>query len=652
MSSSALLKIKGLADPSRAALSLIRGLLPDPLESISEWADKHVVLPKGTPEPGQWRTSRTPFLADIMDCLSPFPIKPENRNKKEVVFMKPAQVGGTEVGKNWIGHTIHRSPTNMMVVEPTVDVAKKFSKQKLAPMIANTPVLRGRVRDAKERHSGNTILEKEFDGGVIVITGANSGPGLRFMSVRRLFLDEVDAYPHDVDGEGHPADVAKARGDAYGDFKAYLASTPLDETTSVIEPAYEESDRRLFSVPCPFCDYALFLTWAGLVWPKGEPEKAAYECDNCKKMIKEHYKTRMLDQGIWIARNPEITDIAGFHINGLYQPYGWKNTWPSLAKRWTRIVHRRDMKARKTFTNTVLAQTWKEEKEEIEKGSLMARRESYPAPVPSGALILVGLADVQGDRIKAEVFGLGVGEEEWSIDYRVLIGSPAQQDVWDQLDRFFLETFTHESGIGMKVVAVGIDTGGHHTKEAYAFVKGTPKSRRRYRCFALKGANSHGAPLVKGPTKSNIGRVNLYLIGTVAAKDTIFANLQMEEYGPGYMHYPDDPKYDDDYFSELTAEVRMNKYDKGVLVGHYYKKIRPRNEELDLRVYRMGVTAILNPDWDKISEGIKKKTSAVQKEEAAPVIDQPEPPSPPWPGKGGGDWGKPRGGGWMNGWRR
>ena len=81
------------------------GLTPDPLLSVSQWSDRHRVLSsKASAEPGRWRTRRTPYLKEIMDCLSP--TSPVER----VVFMKGAQVGATESGSNWIGYVITTPP--------------------------------------------------------------------------------------------------------------------------------------------------------------------------------------------------------------------------------------------------------------------------------------------------------------------------------------------------------------------------------------------------------------------------------------------------------------------------------------------------------------------------------------------------------------
>src|SRR5262245_13491601 len=170
--------------------AFLAGLKPDPRQTVAEWADANMILPSWSAEPGRWRTSRTPYLKEIMQCLSP------SSPYRRIVFQKCAQIGGTETGKNWIGYTVHRSPASMLIVEPTVDVAKKLSKQKVQPMFDTVGVLKGKVKEARARDSGNTILAKEYTGGMLVLTGANSGVGLRFMSAQNLFLDEVDAYPY------------------------------------------------------------------------------------------------------------------------------------------------------------------------------------------------------------------------------------------------------------------------------------------------------------------------------------------------------------------------------------------------------------------------------------------------------------------------
>jgi len=475
-----------LADPIHAVQSLRRGLAPDPVETISQWADAHMLLPSWNAEPGRWRTSRTPYLKQIMDVLSP------SAPVREVVFMKPAQIGGTEAGKNWVGYTIHRAPTTMLIVEPSLDVAGKLSKQKIQPMLDLLPCLIGLVRESRSRDANNTIMEKSFDGGMVCLTGANSGPGLRFMSARNLFLDECDAYPFDVGGEGSPCELAEKRTLTYARHKIYRCSTPLLKQSSVIEKAYAESDQRKYFVPCPHCDHPQVLWWKHLDWPKGKPEEAKFLCEQCHCHITEVHKTRMLEQGEWLAQavgDGGMPKAAGFWLNALYAPYGWVNSWAKLALDWSEIIHKHDLRAQQTFTNTNLAETWEEAGERVEDSDLHNRVEIYPAPVPDSVVCLTAGIDVQKDRIEGELVGWGKNQESWSIAYRKWFGSPTDTTLWAEVDAWLKQPWTHETGGFLTVATACIDT-GHYAKEVYEFV--LPRQGRRI--WAVKGSSQPGAP--------------------------------------------------------------------------------------------------------------------------------------------------------------
>src|ERR1039458_2722163 len=270
------------------------GASRETLLTVYQWADQYRTLSqRASAEPGPWRTERTPYLREIMDCLSPSsPIE-------RVVFMKAGQIGGTECGNNWIGYVIHQAPGPMMAIQPTVEMAKRNSKQRIDPLIEESGALRALVSDPRSRDSGNTILAKDFAGGVLVMTGANSAVGLRSMAARYLFLDEVDAYPGDVEGEGDPVNLAMARTRTFARRKIFLCSTPKITGISRIEAAFEESDQRYYWVPCPACRAYQVLKFAQLRWPKGQIDTAAYICEHCGQEIQNHQKHWMLAQGQW-----------------------------------------------------------------------------------------------------------------------------------------------------------------------------------------------------------------------------------------------------------------------------------------------------------------------------------------------------------------
>jgi phage terminase large subunit GpA-like protein len=213
------------------------GIRPDPDLTVSSWADRHRKLAsRASAEPGQYRTARTPYMREIMDRLSP------GDPTQRVVFMKAAQVGATEGGNCFIGYVMHHAPGPMLAVQPTVELAKRNSRQRIDPLIEESPELRERVKPARSRDAGNTMLSKEFAGGILIMTGANSAVGLRSTPARYIFLDEVDAYPASADEEGDPVTLAEARSLTFAHRrKVFLVSTPTIRGLSRIEREFEAS---------------------------------------------------------------------------------------------------------------------------------------------------------------------------------------------------------------------------------------------------------------------------------------------------------------------------------------------------------------------------------------------------------------------------
>ena len=578
------------------------GLVPDPLLSVSEWSDRHRMLSsKASSEPGRWRTSRTPYLKEIMDCLSP--TSPVER----VVFMKAAQLGATEMGSNWIGYVIHHAPGPMMAVWPTVEMAKRNSKQRIDPLIEESPILKELIAPARSRDSGNTILAKEFRGGVLVMTGANSAVGLRSMPVRYLFLDEVDGYPLDVDGEGNAVALAEARTRTFSRRKIFIVSTPTIAGVSTIEREYEASDQRRFFVPCPHCGHRQWLRFEQLRWERGEngtfPETAAYVCESCEVPIHEHHKTWMLEHGEWKAMAEGTNRTAGFHLSSLYSPIGWRS-WKEIAAAWESAISKESGSAAeiKTFKNTELGETWVEEGEAPDWQRILERREDYRiGTVPVGGLLLTAGADVQKDRIEVSVWAFGRGKESWLVEHRVLMGDTARNEVWQSLAAVLRETWIHETGCQLSLVRMALDT-GFATQEAYAFVR----SVRDARLMAVKGV-ARGAALVGTPTavdattggKKLRRGIKVFSVAGGIAKLEFYNNLRKAPevaedgvtvcYPAGFVHLP---KVDAEYLQQLCAEQLVTRRDRNGFAIREWQKMRERNEALDCYVYaRAAATA-------------------------------------------------------------
>ena len=273
--------------------------------TVSEWADEHRMLSsRASSEPGPWRTDRTPYLRGIMDALSASdPIQ-------RVVFMKGAQLGATECGSNWLGYVVDHAPGPLLAVQPTVELSKRLSKQRLQTMIEETPRLREKIASSRSRDSGNTLFSKEFPGGMMLLTGANSAVGLRSTPCRYIFLDEIDAFPSDVEGEGDPCSLAERRSTTFARRKIFMASTPTIKDYSRIETEFLLSDQRRYHVPCPNCGVMDWLKWSQLKFEEGKPSTVKYECEHCKQKFTESNKTQLLMCAIWVNDDSGVAKVV------------------------------------------------------------------------------------------------------------------------------------------------------------------------------------------------------------------------------------------------------------------------------------------------------------------------------------------------------
>ncbi|KAB2666697.1 phage terminase large subunit family protein [Brucella tritici] len=564
---------------------------PDPPYTVSQWADKNRVLSSvSSAEPGDWRTSRTPYLREIMDNLSAYsPVR-------EQAVMKGVQIGMSEAGFNFVGYTIHHAPGPMMYVMPSLDMAKKFSKTRIDPMIEASPALSAKIRPARSRDSGNTIFSKEYDGGVFVLTGANSESGLRGLPVKALVLDEVDGYPESAEESGDPVSLAIDRTSAFSARrKIFMLSTPLLKASSRIGKAFREGDQRYYNVKCEKCGKLQPITWDKIKWEPGKPETAVFVCletvdkktgeiSGCGHRHPNHRKKHLLAEengAKWVptaeAKRP---NYRSYHLSALYSPW---YSWEECAIRF--LAAKEDPALLQTFVNNVLGEEWDDTTgETVDPDSLFAKREDFTAePLPDGVALLTMGVDVQPDRLEAELIGWGKDEESWSVDYQVIPGDPSELEVWEQLDDYLQRRFEHPAfPDGMAIAAACIDTGGANTQDAYRFIR--PREGRRI--WGIKGYAGKRPVWPKKPSRNNKGRINLYAIGVDSAKEVITARLRKtgpDARGAGACHFPTDR--DRDYFEQLTAERKKTRFVKGFKIVEWWKPDKARNEALDCRVY-------------------------------------------------------------------
>lgn len=580
------------------------GLKPPPRLSLSEWADEHFRMSaESSATPGRWTT--LPYQKGIMDAMS-------DPLVTHVSVMKSARVGYTLMVSAAVGYFVQHAPCSILFVQPTVDDAKSFSKETIAPMIRDVPVLTAIMFDEAEekgpRDSGNTIQGKCYPGGRLSLVGANSGAGFRRRSCKVAIFDEPDAYPPSAGSDGDPIKLGTKRTEYFWDRKIFAGSTPLIEGRSRIEALYKAGDERRFYVPCPHCghmDYLVFTERESgghfMQWPKDEPESAHFVCSLNGCVIEHKDKRAMVARGEWRASKPFV-DHASFHIWAAYSDSP-NATWGQIAKEFLEAKGG-GRETFRVFVNTVLGETWKESGEAPDWERLYQLREHYPmGSVPDGVKFLTAGVDVQKDRWVFEVVGWGAGKESWSITAGVIPGDTSDAAAWQSLNELLNLNFESPTG-PMPIRLLGIDS-GFNTQMVYAWA-------RRYvgRVIAVKGVSTTARTLVHSPTDVDVtergARIargcKVWPVGTDIAKAELYGWLRLQPptkesglpYPDGYCHFPE---HGEDFFKQLTAEHLVATVTRKGYALHEWQLIPGReNHYLDARVYARAAAAVKGLD--------------------------------------------------------
>ena len=608
-----------MADAAKLYRDAMReGLRPPAAMTVSEWADAHRVLSgKGSAEKGPWRTERTPYLREPMCCLSP------SSPWRRVVLMFGSQMGKTEVVLNWLGAIIHLWPAPSLLVQPTIDMAKRLNRQRLDPLLSETPVLRELVAPARSRDSGNTMFSKEFRGGLFVLTGANSGSALQSMPAANLAADEVSSYPLEADDKGDPLENAEARTTTFPMGKVLITSTPGTRGACRITEEFERrSDQRRFHVLMPCCGSLEVLRWREhMKWDRPDGEVWC-QCPACGERVGQYHKTAMLTGAVWRPSVKGDGLTAGFHLPGWYAPAGW-TPWEQIRDEFLRA--KEDPLLLKGWVNKRAAEAWEDEAvARINADGLMARvaADAYPSgTVPDGVLLLLMAVDTQDTWLETTVWGFGRGEECWRIWHQKVEGDPAGDDVWKQIDTIRRTVWPRAGGGEMTVRQCAVDTGGHFTHEAYEYCRRNAGEG----VVAIKGSSTRNAPALSKGTKVDVnwrgrlikGGVTLYMVGGHTLKRTIYARLKKDSTGPGAVHF--DQGTDEAYLQGLTSERLIPKMVKGFQVLDWYLPSGARNEPLDILVYCLAMLELVKRRYNRATMWDQLEAAASKPAPTAPA---------------------------------
>jgi phage terminase large subunit GpA-like protein len=597
-------------------------LAPPPRIDVAEWAGSYRKIAKG-PERGQWRNERTPYLVEPMRCAS------SHEPFERVVLWFATQLGKSEVLYNAVMQRIHTDPQDMMMVQPTLQDAQDHSAQRFLPTILQTPVMHGKVAVRKSRDESTSWRSRSIQGGFTVyFAGANSAASLASKPLGFAVADEVDKWPADVDNEGPPLGLLEERMSNFSRRKLLIASTCNIKGQSIIEAEYLASDQRKYHVPCPHCGEHQVLVWGasedfGIKWLKTasgdpRPETAVYVCRHCGTAIEEHHKEGMLRGGVWIASAPGAGQgkRAGFWLNKLYSPLGWKS-WADLVDEWVKAQEAKrtgNSAPLKKFLNSSLAETWEEKGSGADGSALRARAEEYPTGiVPRGGLMLTMGVDTQPDRLEARVWAFGRGEESWLVERHVIYGDPnldegTEGSPWTRLTEIRTTALEHACGSRMLIEATAIDTGGHNTHAVYAYCR----AHSHAKVLAVKGASQYGRPVIGKPSMVDVSwrganlkqGVKLWPIGTDTAKHLLYGRMRITKVGPGYVHVPKALAATDE-FEQMTAARLMPVVVQGKASMRWITPSGHREEGGDGMVYayaaacHLGIQTFREASWER-----------------------------------------------------
>ncbi len=603
---------------------ILKAMKPPDNITVSQWADKNRRLTTETSaEAGRWRTSRTPYMTEVMDCFT-------DPRIEHIVVVAPSQVGKSEVENNIIGYIIDQNPGPILFIQPTVEDAKRYSEMRLAPMIRDTKCLRKKVADPKTRDGGNTKRQKSFPGGFLVMAGSNVSHDLSSMPMRYVIGDERDRWAASAGTEGDPWELAKARTRTFYNRKLIEVSTPTVKGSSAIEDAFNLGTMERWVTQCRHCGEYSEIQIDQIRFPhktivngeskKFEIEEIYYICPRCGGISDENEVKRQHSK--WQAEAPEAKKL---HKTRSF----WLTAWLSPWVTWKEIIldflqAGNDPEKLQVCYNTMLGKLWEARGDMESEESVMARREEYKAELPDGVIVLTCGVDTQDDRLEYEVVGYGHFGESWGIKKGVIMGRPDSDDVWRQLDDVIEHKYKFLGGHSVKISLTFMDEGGHFTQE----VRQRCRERQMMNVFAIKGAAGvRDIPYTSAPKKQKIvlggrfiGTVWVYEIGVDAGKQKIVNNLRVQTPGPNYCHFPKRDDYGRDYFKSLMSEHLV--YDKKLKNPWHWEKIpgHERNEAFDCRNYANAAFKALDPDIDATEKRIMTLAAgkAAPKKERAP----------------------------------
>ena len=523
-----------------------------------------------------------------------------------------------------IGYVIDQAPRRILSLWPTNGQGEKWSKDNLCGELLNcTPALNYLGNATGKRITSNTLLHKEFPGGLIDIFGANSPGDMRRAKGSFLYADEIDAIGTEQTDEGDQLAIFNKRGDEYPDTIRVFSSYPSVQGLSRINARLKDSDHNEWHSTCLECGGEPFVMHRNqLRYDASSPQGARLECPRCAALLTDRQRYDMAHrQGYdnWQPRNP-FRGKRGYQANALLWPH------PIDEKKypggWLQCIAQQEIDAKQSdspkrsmrvLVNTVDAEPW-DPTEDSEKPpewrEIYEARESY-TDAPRDALFLTAFIDVQLNRLECGWRAWGRNEESWGLDHVVLDGHVRTPDVWRSLRKQLARKFPREGG-GYLTLGMALVDGGHFAEDVYRFMQelaSNPMPGVSGKCRASKGVGQANHPIIDRKWKTVARNLKGYHIGTWEAKDRIYERLKVKakdgETPEGVMHF--NQRFGEEYCQQLTVETVAISYERGEEVRKYLNAKQARNEAIDIEVGNLAAFRLHPRNMDALEDELENQ---------------------------------------------
>ena len=597
---------KWLPTPPPAPLRLVwtapeRKILRRPVPMrVSEWAERHRVIPADASVPGRWRNATVPYLAGIMDASL-------YETVKTIIVCAAPQTGKSEAVNTCLGYCADRRPGNVLIVYPDEDTAKDNSRDRLVPMFRDSRLLSGFLTGAADDEAAKRINLRHMR---LYLAWANSASRLANKPLPYVVLDEIDKYPATAGKkESSPELLAEKRTRTFPHrMKIWKLSTPTVETGPIWVALTTQAQVVFdYHVRCPECGHLHLMDFDRIChrdapigqWPESDrhPEDikarllARYACPRCQSRWTDADRDEAARRGCWLTRSERVLSLdaalthyrpaaIGFHLPSWVSPFVSLST---VMAAW--FSAKGDPVAAKDFQNGHRAEPWRTYQSERPVDIVMALKDDRPAGLVPDMATIAGLTcaiDTQDNGFWYEIRAWGYGEagESWMVRGGFVTGFAEIEQI------VFGDQYKDAAGHVAVIRGTLIDSMGHRTAEVYDWCRKFPRA-----VIPLKGEQRMAQPHAwtrldhyPGTGKPIPGGLALLRINTTFYKDQLAAKLAVAPADPGAWHLNAETPTT---WAEMLCAETVN--DKGL-----WEVIKNRpNHAWDLGVYGLALADLL-----------------------------------------------------------